>query len=57
MGYKALLLHNRAGHPSSLVGTNPHITFLLPPNTSLLQPFDKGLIVAFKAYYTGLGEF
>ncbi|CAM1327229.1 Uncharacterised protein at_DN1968 [Pycnogonum litorale] len=53
LAFKVLLiLDNAPGHPTALgdLCENVKIRFL-PPNTSLLQPMDQGVISSFKSYY------
>ncbi|XP_021923685.1 tigger transposable element-derived protein 1-like [Zootermopsis nevadensis] len=47
-----LLLDNAPGHPYYIADFNDKIKIvLLPPNTSIVQPMDRGITASFKAYY------
>jgi hypothetical protein len=47
-----LLLDNAPGHPPSIADIDENINVMfLPPNTSLIQPMDQGVIATFKSYY------
>ena len=48
-----VIIDNCAAHPPGITeyGDNIHVVFL-PPNATLLQPCDQGLIATIKAYYT-----
>jgi hypothetical protein len=46
-----LLLNNAPGHPPSIADIDENINVMfLPPNTSLIQPMDQGVIATFKSY-------
>ncbi|XP_045115137.1 tigger transposable element-derived protein 1-like [Portunus trituberculatus] len=51
--FKALLiLDNAPGQSASIRELNPNVKVVfMPPNTSLIQPMDQGVIRSFKAYY------
>ncbi|XP_023223840.1 tigger transposable element-derived protein 1-like isoform X1 [Centruroides sculpturatus] len=53
LAFKALLLLDKApGHPNYLNDLCENVKILFfPPNTSLLQPMDMGVIATFKAYF------
>ena len=46
-------MDNAPGHPETHeFNTNGIKVVYLPPNTSLIQPLDQGVIRTFKAHYT-----
>jgi hypothetical protein len=51
--FKILLLLDIApGHPSSITDVDDNMSVMfLPPNTSLIEPMDQGVIANFKSYY------
>nr|XP_032836090.1 tigger transposable element-derived protein 1-like [Petromyzon marinus] len=53
LDFKVLLLVDKAGgHADDLSYDGVQIEFLPPNTTSLIQPLDQGIILAFKALYT-----
>ena len=46
------LVDNTGGHPVDLLHEGVQIELLPPNTTSLLQPMDQGVIIAFKALCT-----